>query len=99
MAKGLSKAEFISKLSEATGLSKKETTSYLEAIESLVKTELKHKGEVTLPGLFRAKVAVRPATAEREGINPFTKQKIIIKAKPERRVVKAAAVKALKDSI
>jgi DNA-binding protein HU-beta len=99
MAKGLSKAEFISKLSEATGLSKKEATSYLEAIEHLVKTELKHKGEVTVPGLFRARVAVRPATAEREGINPFTKQKILIKARPERRVVKAAAVKALKDSI
>ena len=42
---------------------------------------------------------VRPETQDRMGVNPFTKQPILIKGKPSRRVVKAAPVKALKDSI
>jgi DNA-binding protein HU-beta len=99
MAKGLSKAEFIGKLSEATKLSKREVADYLEAISSLVVSELKSSGEVTIPGLFRAKVAVRPETQDRMGVNPFTKQPMLIKGKPSRKVVKAAPVKALKDSV
>jgi hypothetical protein len=45
------------------------------------------------------KVRVRAATPEREGIHPITKQPTVFKAKPERRVVKASPVKALKDSV
>jgi nucleoid DNA-binding protein len=54
---------------------------------------------VTLPGLIKLKIAIRPATAEKMGVNPFTKQPMLIKAKPERKVVRASAVKALKDVI
>jgi nucleoid DNA-binding protein len=44
-------------------------------------------------------VVVKPATPEREGINPFTKEPTIFKAKPARKVVKAHPLKALKDAI
>ena len=36
---------------------------------------------------------------KREGINPFTKEKTMFKAKPERKVIKARPVKALKDAV
>jgi nucleoid DNA-binding protein len=36
---------------------------------------------------------------ERTGINPFTKEPTVFKAKPARKVVKARPVKALKDSV
>jgi nucleoid DNA-binding protein len=99
MAKGLSKAEFIGKLAEATGLSKKEAAGYLEAMGGIITEELKSKGEVTIPGLIKVRVSVRKATPERERLNPFTKQMQMVPAKPERRVVKASPVKALKEII
>jgi nucleoid DNA-binding protein len=97
MAKGLSKAEFISKLAEATSLSKKEAAGYLEAMGNIVSEELKSKGEVTIPGLIKVRVSIRKATPARERMNPFTKTMQMVPAKPERRVVKSAPVKALKE--
>jgi nucleoid DNA-binding protein len=99
MAKGLSKAEFIGKLAEATSLSKKDAAGYMEALAKIVTDELKGTGEVTIPGLIKVRIALRKATLEREKLNPFTKQMQIVKAKPERRVVKVTAVKALKESV
>jgi hypothetical protein len=39
----------------------------------------------------------KPATKERKGINPFTGQEQIFKAKPARNVVKIRPLKAMKD--
>jgi nucleoid DNA-binding protein len=99
MAKGLSKAEFIGKLAEVTNLSKKDAAGYMEALAKIVTDELKQAGEVTIPGLIKVRVSIRKATPERERMNPFTKTMQIVKAKPERRVVKSAPVKALKESV
>jgi hypothetical protein len=41
-------------------------------------------------------VKSRPATKARTGVNPFTKEPCVFKAKPARKVVKAFAVKAFK---
>ena len=50
-----------------------------------------------VPGLMKVTVVQKPAVAARMGINPFTKQEQMFKAKPARRVVKIRALKALKD--
>ena len=42
-------------------------------------------------------VVCQPATKARKGINPFTKEPCVFKAKPARKIVKAFAVKALKN--
>ena len=57
------------------------------------------QGEVTVTGLIRLSVSTKEATPEREGINPFTKEPTIFKAKPARKVVKARPMKALKDAV
>jgi hypothetical protein len=44
-------------------------------------------------------VVKKPATKARKGINPFTKEPTVFKAKPARKVVKARPVKAAKDAI
>ena len=41
----------------------------------------------------------KPATKERKGINPFTKEETIFKAKPARNVVKIRPLKKLKDMV
>jgi nucleoid DNA-binding protein len=97
MAKGLSKAEFIGKLAEGTNITKKEAAAYLEMVGKIVAEEIKTHGEITIPGLIKVRVAIRKATPARERMNPFTKQMQMVPAKPERRVVKAAPVKALKE--
>ncbi|MCX7678158.1 MAG: HU family DNA-binding protein [Spirochaetes bacterium] len=53
-------------------------------------------GEITIPGIAKFHTVVKPAVPERKGINPFTKEPMIFKAKPARRVIKVKVLKALK---
>ena len=41
----------------------------------------------------------KPATKARKGINPFTKEPTMFKAKPARKIIKARPVKATKDAV
>ena len=59
----------------------------------------KGAGVVNIAGLMKVTVTRKPATKEREGINPFTKEKITIKAKPARNVVKVRPLKTLKSMV
>jgi len=43
--------------------------------------------------IWAIKVVRKPATEERKGINPFTKEEMVIKAKPAKNVVKVTALK------
>lgn len=95
----LTKAQFIAALAESAGLDKKSAAHVLEAMLDLVKKQLGDggPGEVTIPGLVKLKAKSTPATQDREGINPFTKEKTIIKGKPASRKIRASAVKPLKE--
>ena len=61
--------------------------------------ELKKTGVFLLPGFAKFVVIKKPATKERKGINPFTKEPTVFKAKPARKVLKARPVKAAKDAV
>jgi hypothetical protein len=52
-----------------------------------------------MPGLCKIVVQHKPATKERKGINPFTKEETVFKAKPARNVVKIRPLKKLKDMV
>lgn len=99
--KSMTKSEFLNSLADPTGLSRKQVAQVFEELGNLIGRQLSKKGPgiVTIPGLMKVKVVRKPATKEREGINPFTKEKITIKAKPARNVVKIQAVKALKSMV
>ena len=56
-------------------------------------------GIFTIPGLCKIVVQRKPATKERQGINPFTGEKTTFKAKPARNVVKVRPLKTLKDMV
>ncbi|HSO00592.1 MAG TPA: HU family DNA-binding protein [Candidatus Nanopelagicales bacterium] len=95
----LTKAQMIVALAEATGLDKKSVGSVVDALADLVKKQLgaEGPGEVTVPGIAKFKAKEVPATQDREGINPFTKQPTTIKGKPASRKVRVTPVKALKE--
>ena len=99
--KRLTKSQFIAALADRTELSKKQTTAVLDEMGKVIVQQLSKKGpgEIIIPGLLKLSVVVKPAVPERKGINPFTKQPTVFKAKPASRTVKARAVKALKDAV
>ena len=99
--KAVTKAELYSALAEKTELGKKEITSFFAALNELIGKELGKKGpgQFIVPGLLKLKVVRKPATKAKQGINPFTKEPMTIKAKPARNVVRAIPTKALKDLV
>jgi nucleoid DNA-binding protein len=98
--KAATKAEVYSKISEKTGLTKKEVDSVFDALGDLVRASLSKKpGLFVIPGLLKLKVVRKPATKAKQGINPFTKEPMTFKAKPARNVIKAIALKSLKESV
>ncbi len=95
----MSKTELFDVLANQSGVDKKQVKAVLDALNDTVYKELKAGHEVVIPGLLKLTLVTKPATPEREGINPFTKEKTIFKAKPERKVIKPRPVKALKDAV
>jgi nucleoid DNA-binding protein len=100
-SKRMNKSQFVTVLSEKSGLSKKQARAAIDSINAMVAQQLGQKGpgEIILPGLLKLSIVVKPATHQHEGINPFTKEPMTYKAKPARKVVKVRPLKALKDAI
>ncbi|MGO9289977.1 MAG: HU family DNA-binding protein [Polyangia bacterium] len=102
MAKGpVTKSALIQSLVDksANEITRKAVKGVLEDMVEVGHAELKKNGIFIVPGLVRMGVVKKPATKERKGINPFTKEPTVFKAKPARKVVKARPVKAAKDAI
>ena len=97
--KRMNKTEFVEAIANESGLDKKQVNTVLEGLNNVVYKELKAQNEVVIPGLLKLVTIKKPAVAAREGINPFTKEKTMFKARPERKVIKARPVKALKDAV
>lgn len=95
----LTKSQIIAALAEGSGLDKKAVNGVIEALSALIKKELGSggPGEFTIPNLVKLKAKQTPATEDRPGVNPFTKQPTVIKGKPASLKVRATPVKALKD--
>jgi DNA-binding protein HU-beta len=99
--KRLTKAQVIGELSNATDVDKKSVNRVFEALQELIRKQLSGRGpgEFVIPGLVKLRVVKKPATKERPGINPFTKEPMMIPAKPASKKVRATALKALKDLV
>ncbi len=99
--KPMTKSEVLNSLSESSGLSKKEVTGLFDDLATMISKNLKKSGPgvFTVPGLSKIKVVRKPATKARKGINPFTQEEMMFKAKPARNVVTIYPLKALKDMV
>ena len=98
-AKAATKSEIFSAIAESTELSRKQISSVFAALGEQVAKNVGKKGPglFVVPGLMKITVINKPATKARKGINPFTKEEVMFKAKPARRVIKVRPLKALKD--
>ena len=99
--KPMTKSEIISGIADATGLTMKDVTSVFEAMAAQIKKSLDQSGSgsYTVPGLMKLIVQRKPATEARNGINPFTGEETVFKAKPACNVVKIRPLKNLKDMV
>jgi len=99
--KRMTKTQFVAALSKKSGLTKKQAATALDMVNVIVAEQLGKRGpgEVLIPGLLKLNVVDKPATPQHKGINPFTKQPMIYKAKPASKVIRVRPLKALKDSV
>ncbi len=95
------KSEVLGTIAEHVGISKKEVAGVFDVMSQMIKADLKKgaAGAFTVPGLMKVTVVRKPATKARKGINPFTGEETIFKAKPARNVVKVRPMKGLKDLV
>ena len=98
-ARPATKSEILTSIAKTTQLSRKQVASVFDALSATIKQGLGKKGPgvFVLPGLLKILVIQKPATKAHKGINPFTKQEQMFKAKPARKVIKVRALKALKE--
>jgi nucleoid DNA-binding protein len=99
--KSATKGEIYTHIAEKTNLTKKDVAKVFEGLGEMIGKELGKKGPgiFVVPGLLKLKVVRKPATKARQGVNPFTKEPMMIKAKPARNVIRALPLKALKDMV
>lgn len=95
------KTEILNTLAEHAEVSRKQVSLIFSGLADIINGCVKSKaaGEFTMPGLLKIKVVRKPATKARKGINPFTGEETMFKAKPARNVVKIKALKKLKDMV
>ena len=91
-----SKSEVVAQICKDADLSRKQVAAVFESLNGIIKKSLRSNGVFTLPGLLKMKVVKKPATKARKGINPFTKEEVMLKAKPASKKVRLLPLKSLK---
>lgn len=101
ITKPLTKSGLVAHLAEAAAVEAKAVKAVIANFEATILASLGKKGArvFTWPGLLKATAVTVPARPARKGINPFTKQEVMFKAKPARNVIKIRALKTLKGMV
>merc|ERR1711937_349165 len=86
-------------VAETTGLKTKEVKGVVDALMGVAVEQVKKSGSFKLAGMLNMKLKNKPATPARKGVNPFTKEPCVFKAKPASKTVRAFPMKKLKELI
>merc|ERR1711874_445288 len=97
--KGMTATAVYKSVAEEKSLKTKDVKAIVDAYMGVASTEVKKTGSFKLAGMLKMKLKVKTATKARKGINPFTKEPCVFKAKPASKTVKCFAMKKLKDSL
>lgn len=97
----LTKGGLIKAIMDMTALGKKDVASVLESLHTVIEMHVKSRGpgKFVMPGLLKITVIKKAARPARKGINPFTGEEQMFKAKPAHKVVKIKALKKLKEQV
>merc|ERR1719163_2301344 len=95
----LTAAGAYSSVAESTGLKPKDVKVAVEGLLALAADQIKKNGTFKVAGMLNLKLKKKPATPARKGVNPFTKEPCVFKAKPASKTVRALAMKKLKEAV
>merc|ERR1711933_609248 len=95
----LTQTAVLSSVAETTGLKTKQAKGVVEALMAVACDQIKKNGSFKLAGMLNMKLKKKPATPAKKGVNPFTKEPCVFKAKPASKTVKVFAMKKLKEAI
>jgi len=100
-AKARSKSDVFGTIAQHAGLHRRDVAAVFHTLGSLIKADLSKLGAgvFKIPGMMRITVTRKPATKARLGLNPFTKEEVMFKAKPARNVVRVRPLRGLKDMV
>merc|ERR1711982_115153 len=98
-ASGLTATAVYSSVAESTGLKAKDVKAVIEGVIEVAAGELKKNGSFKLAGALNMKLKKKPAQPARKGVNPFTKEACVFKAKPASKTVRALPMKKLKAMV
>jgi len=94
------KSQIFGELAEYAGITRKHVAAVFDGLSEMIQKDLTKGPKLfTIPRLMKITVLRKKAQPARKGINPFTGQETIFKAKPARNVVKIRALKGLKDMV
>merc|ERR1739847_240433 len=95
----LTQSAVYSSVAETTGLKQKQVKGVVEGIMGVASEQLKKNGVFKFAGMLNMKLKKKPATAARKGVNPFTKEPCVFKAKPASQTVRALPMKKFKELV
>ena len=100
-AKPRSKSDVFGTIAEHAGIHRRDVAAVFHTLGALIKADLSKGGAgvFKVPGMMRITVTRKPATPARPGINPFTKEPVMFKAKPARNVVRVRPLRGLKEMV
>jgi len=95
------KSEILTHIAEETELAKGDVSAVMDSLADLIGKNIGSRGPgvFNMPGLFKVKRITKKATKARKGINPFTGEEMMFKAKPARKAVKVLPLKNLKEMV
>ncbi|MHC8440794.1 MAG: HU family DNA-binding protein [Candidatus Eutrophobiaceae bacterium] len=97
------KAQIINSIAEETELTRAQVRAVLISLAEQARRHLMKRGgvgEFMIPDMgVKLRRIEKPARKARKGINPFTKEEIMIKAKRATKSVRVVALKAAKEMV
>jgi nucleoid DNA-binding protein len=93
------KTQMVTQIADNTELTRKQVQSVINELSDIIEGHIKKRacGEFVLPGLMKIATVKKPAKKARKGINPFTGEETVFKAKPASNAVKIRPLKKLKE--
>jgi nucleoid DNA-binding protein len=96
-----SKSDVFATIAQHAGVHRRDVAAVFHALGALIKADLSKLGAgvFKIPGMMRIAVTRKPAIKARLGVNPFTKEEVMFKAKPARNLVRVRPLRGLKDMV
>merc|ERR1712226_1571294 len=88
-----------SSVAETVGLKPKDVKVAVESLLALAADQLKKNGSFKIAGALNLKLKSKPARPARKGVNPFTKEPCVFKAKPASKTVRVLPMKKFKAMV